>query len=198
MNRTIATYDKMAQKYHEETEFFWNNFPKSVIENFCSSLNGTKILNVGSGSGRDSIILRNRGLDVICVDASKSMVELTKNFGFETYQIDFMEMDFSTNSFDGVWAYTSLLHLSKKEARKVIQKIHSFLRPNGVFLLGMIQGTFKGYLQTPNWGNNKRYFRYYTNHELDDMVIPVGFKKIYTETYVPHARTYINNIYVKL
>jgi hypothetical protein len=49
---------------------------------------------LGSGSGRDAILLRDLGLEVLCADAAKSMVEMTRKLGFESVQTTFSEMNF--------------------------------------------------------------------------------------------------------
>jgi len=80
INQTIKTYDKYAQIYDDEVADFWDNFPETFIDNFVSLLHGQRILNLGSGSGRDAILLRNQKLEVVCVDASKAMIDITKKF----------------------------------------------------------------------------------------------------------------------
>src|SRR5690606_30479001 len=108
-DQTIKAYDKYAEIYDGEVIDFWANFPLEFIDKFVASLPG----NLGSGSGRDAMLLKNRGLDVLCVDASKSMIGMTSAMGFESLLSSFSELDFPENSFDGVWAYTSLIHIPK-------------------------------------------------------------------------------------
>src|SRR4051812_38097372 len=116
-NPTIDTYDKYAHVYDEEVVEFWDNFPQVFIDKFVSLLPGKRILNLGSGSGRDAVLLRNHGLEVVCLDASKAMVDITTKLGFESHLATFSELDLPTGSFDGVWAYTSLIHIPKDGAR---------------------------------------------------------------------------------
>jgi SAM-dependent methyltransferase len=113
-NPTIETYDKYSQVYDNEVIGFWDNFPKDFVDSFVRQLPGKRVLNLGSGSGRDAVLLRNRGLEVVCLDASKAMTDITTNLGFESYNADFSHMDFTEASFDGVWAYTSLIHIRQE------------------------------------------------------------------------------------
>lgn len=99
---TIETYDKYAQIYDEEVIEFWNYFPRDFISKFTSSLPGKRVLDLGSGSGRDAVLLREQGLEVICADASKAMVAMTKGLSFESYQTTFADLNFPESSFDGV------------------------------------------------------------------------------------------------
>ncbi len=194
---TIQAYNKHADVYHQETENFWANFPTSIIETFTSQLIGKQVLDVGSGSGRDALILKGEGLEITCIDGSKSMVEKTRKLGFKSYLMDFEAMEFPRESFDGVWAYTSLLHVPKTDAEKVLEKIYQILKPSGVFLIGMIEGDFEGEVEREGWQGAKRYFRYYSEEELTRMVTGAGFTLSFQEKYKPSSKTYLSQIYTK-
>ena len=157
-NPTIDAYNKYAQIYDEEVIEFWDNFPKEFLEQFVNSLPGKRILNLGSGSGRDAILLRDLGLEVVCVDGSQSMVDMTKKLGFESHLADFSQVDFPDESFDGVWAYTSLIHVPVREARQAIEKVHTILKPNGAFAFGAIEGNTAGMRERKTMPDAERYF----------------------------------------
>lgn len=197
MNATIDAYNKHADVYHRETEYFWANFPISIIEAFTSRLAGKQVLDVGSGSGRDALILKDRGLAVVCVDAAKAMVERTRELGFKSYLMGFETMKFPKESFDGVWAYASLLHIPKIEAKRVLIKINQILKPAGVFLIGMIEGNFAGKIERDGWQGADRYFRYYGEKELTKMITDAGFTLTFQERYKPSSKTYLSQIYTK-
>jgi len=198
MNKTIRAYEIKSQVYHNETEEFWRNFPTSTVGAFVNRLKGKKILDLGSGSGRDAVILRDKGLEVMCLDAAEAMVKMTSDLGLKSIQTDFEHMQFPDNNFDGVWAYTSLLHVKKDEAQRTIGKIHNYLKPQGVFLIGMIEGEFKGDLVREGWEGANRYFRFYPEKELTETVTAAGFKKVFEERYKPHSKTYLSQVYLKI
>lgn len=52
---TIAAYDAYSGEYDEDTEYFWDTFPVSVLDAFVKRLPGKRILNLGSGPGRDAL-----------------------------------------------------------------------------------------------------------------------------------------------
>ena len=111
--KTITTYNKMAKEYDEETIDFWDRFPRTFIDKFVELVKGINILDVGSGPGRDGMILQDKGLDVTCLDASEAMVKICKEKGLKAVLGDFNKLSFEDKTFDAVWAYTSLLHISK-------------------------------------------------------------------------------------
>jgi SAM-dependent methyltransferase len=85
---TIEVYNQRAIEYDNETSKFWAEFPEAVFIRFKESLPGKRVLSIGSGPGRDAERLRALGLDVICLDPSPSMVEITRKKGFLTLQQD--------------------------------------------------------------------------------------------------------------
>jgi len=66
--KTIDTYNELAQEYDDETKDFWERFPRSILDKFIKLAKGS-VLDVGSGPGRDGLILQQHGLSVTCIDA---------------------------------------------------------------------------------------------------------------------------------
>lgn len=194
---TINTYNLFDGIYDDETVEFWSKFPKTTINKFTKYLPGKRILNLGSGPGRDALLLRNAGLEVICVDAAIKMINRTSKLGFKSIQADFRMLNFPTGSFDGVWAFTSLLHISKSDVGVVLKNVHSILKNRGILLVGMIEGTYEGNKERDSMPNTYRYFKFYEEIELKTLITPLGFKFLTQERYKPHTNTYISQIYIK-
>lgn len=135
--KTIDVYNKIARDYDNETIDFWDRFPRTFLNNFIQ-LSKSKILDVGSGSGRDGLIFKEAGKEVICVDASEAMIKLSSERGVESILAEFDNLPFNDGSFDGVWAYTSLLHTPKKLIGTNLYEIFRVLKPSGIFALGLI------------------------------------------------------------
>jgi SAM-dependent methyltransferase len=92
------------------------------------------IIDVGSGTGRDSLYFTKRGYKVISFDASESLVEFSKLFlddvrlaTFESFQLDYLV--------DGIWACASLLHVERVDIIRIMQKYVDYLKPVGVFYM---------------------------------------------------------------
>jgi SAM-dependent methyltransferase len=194
-NPTVEAYDEYAQIYDDEVVDFWNNFPSNYINDLAEQLPGRRILNLGSGSGRDAVLLRDCGLEVVCVDASKAMIEITTNLGFESHLADFSYIDFSQSSFDGVWAYTSLIHIPKEVARRVIIATQRLLKSDGVFTIGVIEGDTAGMIERKTMPGMVRYFKNYSSKELRELIEPLGFKFLQEQRYQPHNSVYLNQLY---
>lgn len=193
--KTIETYNQRVKEYDNETIEFWNNFPRSFIEVFVNKVEG-KVLNIGSGPARDSEILRDGGLKVICLDASEEMIKISSEKGFESVVGDFLNLPFDNESFSGVWAYTSLLHVSKKDLDKAFEEIKRVLKKGGVFALGLIEGETEEYKESSGV-NLPRLFSFYTKEEIEKNLINHGLDVIYFEEFKPRSKTYLNFICLK-
>lgn len=194
---TIDTYNQLAKEYDDETTGFWDKFPRTILDRFVESVKGKKVLDIGSGPGRDGLILQDYGMNVTCLDASKVMVDLCAKQGLNAVAADFSKLPFEDVSFDGAWAYTALLHVSKQEIDQCLQEIRRVLRSGGILGLGMIAGDTEGYRDNMGEGC-LRWFSYYTEQELRDLLQKNGFEVTYFETFKPGKRDYLNFVARKI
>jgi len=190
--QTIKTYNEMAGDYDEETKDFWERFPHTIIDKFSELAHG-KTLDVGAGPGRDGLILRERGLEVVCLDASEEMVRLSSLKGLTAVVGDFLALPFPDGSFDDVWAYTSLLHIKKSEIGVAIGEIKRVLKIGGIFGLGMIEGDTEVYRESSGVGK-PRLFSFYHKDELEGVLEKAGFEIVYFEQFQPKSKNYLNFI----
>jgi len=190
--KTIDTYNELAEEYDKETSDFWERIPHTIINKFTELTQG-KVLDVGSGPGRDGLILESLGLNVVCLDASEAMVKLSTEKGLESVVGDFNALPFLDESFDGVWAYTSLLHVPKSEVLKPISEIWRVLKIGGTFGLGLIEGDTELYRESSGVGK-PRWFSFYKKEEIENILQNNGFEIIYFEEFKPSSKNYLNFI----
>ena len=139
---TKEYYEENAKSFIEDTM----SADMSVqYENFLKFMpKKGKILDLGCGSGRDSIHFQNIGYDVLAVDPIDEFLEHTKKLGVKNVlKSTAEEIDFE-NEFDGIWASASLLHVSSKDLNSVLKKCSKALKKNGVFYCSFKYGTFEG------------------------------------------------------
>jgi 2-polyprenyl-3-methyl-5-hydroxy-6-metoxy-1,4-benzoquinol methylase len=96
---------------------------------------GGKVLDVGCGSGRDSIWFQTHGYEIYAHDASIAMVEHCKNFLGDRVSLETFEAYQTYLRFDGIWACSSLLHVRKEELPDILAKYAGLLNPGGVFFM---------------------------------------------------------------
>lgn len=193
--QTIDTYNKMAKEYDEETVDFWERFPRTFLDKFVE-LSGTKIIDVGSGPGRDALLLQQTGKEVICLDASEAMIKLSSERGLESVLAGFDNLPFEDSLFDGVWSYTALLHIPKKSVDTPLEEISRVLNPSGIFALGLIEGNTEEYKESSGV-DIPRWFSLYQKDEVVELCKKHGFDLVYFETFKPRSKNYLNFIFQK-
>jgi len=194
--KTIDTYNQLAKEYDKETADFWERFPKTFINKFIESTHG-RVLDIGSGPGRDGLMLKKCGLDVVCLDASEAMIKISKEKGLDSIVGDFNSLPFPDRSFDGIWAYTSLLHTPKAEIDKPLSEIERILKNDGIFGLGLIEGETELYRESSGVGK-PRWFSFYTKEEIEKLLNKYEFQIIYFEKFKVNTKTYLNFISKKI
>jgi SAM-dependent methyltransferase len=99
-----------------------------------------RILDAGSGSGRDARAFQLLGYDVEAFDASLAMVEATRKYaGVVTQCMRFEDFTWD-HPFEGIWACASLLHVAEQQLPNVIDKLAASLTPGGVLFLSFKLG----------------------------------------------------------
>ena len=121
-------------------------------DKFLHLLNeGAAILDFGCGSGRDTKYFLDKGCRVTATDGSAELCRQASVFtGIEVQEMLFQELD-DIDTYDGIWACSSILHLPKNELLLVIRKMSDALKSTGVIYTSFKYGDFEGV-------RNGRYF----------------------------------------
>ncbi len=158
---SIDYYNKYAAKEFEETV---DQDMSEIMKGFLNLLEeGDTILDLGCGSGRDSLTFYELGYDVTPLDASEEMCKLAEiHTGLEVLKMTFGEMDFD-NVFDGIWACASLLHIPKVELSDILTKIARALNDKGILYMSFKLGDFEGF-------RGERYFCDFTEDSITELL----------------------------
>ena len=96
----------------------------------------TSLLEVGAGTGHDSLFFQEQGLRVLCTDLSPAMVELCRAKGLNARVADFLSLEVPPASFDAVYALNCLLHVPTPDLTRVLEAIGEVLVPGGLCYAG--------------------------------------------------------------
>lgn len=166
-NETIDVYDAQIDRYADLVRPDSDN---PELLSFIRQLRqGGQVLDLGCGPAHDAAVMRAHGLEVDAVDGSAEMVR----FANETYQLNarqalFEEID-ERHRYDGIWANFSLLHASAEELPGLLQRLHTAIKPGGVFHLAMKIG------DGAKRDRLGRYYSYYTEPQLKAVLTTAGF-----------------------
>ena len=153
MGTTLDYYNLNVEKFIEGTvsvDFTdtQNRFTKKLVP-------GASILDFGCGSGRDTKYFLDKGYRVVAIDGSEELCRLASLYsGIPVQHMYFQNLN-EKNKFDGIWACSSILHLSKVELKPVLIKMMDALTENGIIYTSFKYGEFEG-------DRNGRYFTDFT------------------------------------
>ncbi|MHB8362050.1 MAG: class I SAM-dependent methyltransferase [Patescibacteria group bacterium] len=187
---TLLTYNKIAHEWctdHSSQTFNQKDmlFFKSLL------LPAKKIIEIGSGGGRDSLELSGT-YDYIGIDISRELIKEAKKtnpsaifLNQSVYNIEFPE-----NLFDGFWAAASLLHIPKRKIGIALGNIHKIVKNEGIGLISIKQGTGEkmvgkkmksGYI-------SQRFFSFYKKQEFTDLLQQSGFEVLHINRKKPQLQ----------
>lgn len=113
---------------------------KEHIDKFLRSSPGKKILDVGSGTGEDSLYFKKLGYNPLCVDISENMVRVCRQKGLEAVCEDIETLPFDEDSFDGVWANNTLTHIPKYRIYNTLARLREILNKQGILFVTVPEG----------------------------------------------------------
>ena len=109
----------------------------------------------GCGSGRDTRYFLQKGYRVTALDGSAELCWIAEEkTGIPVIQMDFNDFD-EQDQYDGIWACSSILHLSKQELKSVLINMEKALLNDGIIYTSFKYGDFSGM-------RNGRYFTDFT------------------------------------
>ena len=155
---TLDYYNKNSEEYFNST---LNVDMTNTYKPFLKLVpKGGKILDLGCGSGRDSMNFMKLGYEVTAVDGSKELAKKASALlGKEVIASTFEELELK-EKFHGIWACASLLHIKREDLKTVLNNLYNNLEDNGVFYMSFKYGE-KEYVDDKN-----RYFNCFTDESI--------------------------------
>lgn len=158
---TLDYYNKNAKLYFEQTI---EGDLKENYDKFLSKIpRESYILDFGCGSGRDSKYFIENGYKVKAIDGSIEMCKLASEYINQDVEcMKFDELN-EENTYDAIWACSSILHVEKEELPNILNKMIRALKPNGVIFTAFKKG--EGYEIKEG-----KYYNFLTKEELEKIL----------------------------
>ncbi|MDX8047075.1 class I SAM-dependent methyltransferase [Gracilibacillus sp. S3-1-1] len=166
----IESYNKKAIERDTYSLQDWKVKERDVFLNKIKKEKCGSLLEIGAGTGKDSLYFKEQGLNTISTDISPEMVKLCKEKGLSAKVMNFSSIDFPNNHFDSIWALNCLLHVSKEDIKGALNEIKRVLKPSGLFYMGVYggenyEGIWEGDSYTP-----KRFFSFYEDESIKQLL----------------------------
>ena len=152
MDNTLKYYAKNTEEFIAST---LEADMSKTQEKFLSLLpKGAHILDLGCGSGRDSLCFLQKGFQVTAVDGSEELAKFAGELiGQGVVVADFKDLVLPKASFDAIWASASLLHVHSEALPGILAKVIDLAKPGAIFYMSFKYGDYEG----------ERGGRYYTD-----------------------------------
>lgn len=170
--RTLATYEDEAAAWAAERG--GSDYWEAERERFATFVPQGHLLDVGSGNGRDAVLLCDHGYQVTGIDISRSLLEIAARQEPRAHFLhaSVYELPFPDGHFDGAWVVASLLHLPRERVGEALAEIRRVLRPDGGAFFALKKGSGEG-LEAGKIG--ERYFCYWEQPEFERALEAAGF-----------------------
>lgn len=175
-DQTIESYEKHVQEYINGTPQAVEGVVKEWIDRALEGLpQDARILECGSANGRDAAYMQQAGYAVQCSDATQAFVDMLQEKGFNAKKLNLLEDELG-GPYDLVLANAVLLHFTRDEVARVLQKVREALDVNGRFAFTLKQG------EGEEWSEYKlgapRFFCYWTEEQIRSYITEAGFSDI--------------------
>lgn len=169
LNKTINYYDINAKEFVEGT---LNVDFKATQDKFINKLPAKGyILDFGCGSGRDTKYFLAKDFNVDAIDGSLELCKIASEYtNIKVRHMYFNELSI-VNKYDGIWACSSILHLSLDDLVDVFKRMSKALKDKGIIYTSFKYGDFSG-------ERNGRYFTDMTEDSFANLIINVENLKV--------------------
>lgn len=141
-DKTLDYYNLNAERYVQDTrDVDFTDNQERFLERFPE---GGYLLDFGCGSGRDTKYFLERGFKVDASDGSEKLCGMASEYtGIAVRHMMFEELD-EKEKYDGIWACSSILHLTKDVLKCVMDRMAEALKTDGVIYTCFKYGDFEG------------------------------------------------------
>jgi len=169
LNKTINYYDINAKEFVEGT---LNVDFKATQDKFINKLPAKGyILDFGCGSGRDTKYFLAKDFNVDAIDGSIELCKIASEYtNIKVRHMYFNELSI-VNKYDGIWACSSILHLSLDDLVDVFKRMSKALKDEGIIYTSFKYGDFSG-------ERNGRFFTDMTEDSFANLIANVDNLKV--------------------
>ena len=188
-SETVRSYDRDAAAYVARTATVPDSV-RAALEHLAERVGpGARVLEIGSGGGRDALLMEELGLAVRRTDVTPAFVELLREQGHACDHLDPLVDDLTSpdGPYDAVWANASLLHVRRDDLPTVLARLADVTRAGGVLRVSLKEGDGDGW-STHGSITHPRHFTYWQADDVTSVVAAAGWSDVSVRSGVAGTR----------
>lgn len=180
--QTVSAYSSYTDAYRADSHALPAHV-KEQLEVFAGLVGaGGRVLEIGSGGGRDATYLETLGVLVRRTDITPAFVDLLREDGHTADVVDPLKDDLTDPArpgrlYDAVWANACLLHVARADLPTVLTRLHAATRPGGLLRFSVKEGEGEAW-STHGAVAAPRLFVYWTTPDLRAVVEDSGWTSV--------------------
>jgi SAM-dependent methyltransferase len=164
--KLCVAYNRHARERDRSEKESWKMEERNRFLRLLKRERVQQLLEIGAGTGQDSLFFQENGLRVTCIDLSPEMVEICREKGLDAHEMDVYQLRFPDGRFDAVWTINCLLHVPKRDLDGVLAEIRRVLKPGGFFYWGVYGGwEHEGVWEEDSY-RPKRFFSFFEDEAI--------------------------------
>ncbi|OGH80364.1 MAG: hypothetical protein A3I29_01945 [Candidatus Magasanikbacteria bacterium RIFCSPLOWO2_02_FULL_44_11] len=193
LHSSKSGYNLVAKEY-DKKESYLNSFEQGNFSSLLTTVRGQKILDVGAGTGRLSLLLARAGASVTALDVSEEMLKVLnrKNKNIASVIGDAENLPFPDMVFDMVMATFVIVHL--KDPGRFFDEARRILKEGGKLIVTNINQKDPPIIETKE--GNIVIDSYYHRPEKIRQMLEDRALAIEDETFIKEKGLWINQIII--
>ena len=178
---TQTSYDRVADEYVRRIadELQHKPLDRQLLDRFAADVRDVGLAcDMGCGPGHIARYLHAHGVQVCGVDLSAELVDRARRLSpdIEFQQGDMMALDIADETWVGIAAFYSLIHIPRADMLYALRELRRVLRPGGVLLLSFHIGDDTIHLD--EWWGHKVCvdFFFFQSAEMTRYLTAAGFE----------------------
>lgn len=170
---TLGSYERGVQHYLRHSPAVPHPSAAAFRARVLACLaSGDRMLELGSGPGRDAAFFEASGIAVQRSDGASAFVSMLHEQGYEAKLLD-VTRDELGQDLDAIYANAVLVHLTPQQLDGLLRRATRAVRATGLLAFTVKEGDGEAYTEEKGL---RRYFRYWREPQLGEVLARTGWR----------------------
>ncbi|MFH0752072.1 MAG: class I SAM-dependent methyltransferase [archaeon] len=193
---TIESYNQTASEYANKTA----DLRPEGLEKFLDYLKPCSyVLDLGCGAGRDARRFLDKGHRVVGIDLSSGLLGIARRDvpEAEFKLMDITNLEFAPDTFDGICALASMVHVPKSCMFSALRGCYRILSDKGIMYVSVKRGDGESMTPDARYGGVQKFWSFFQQDEIEGLLHATGFEVVDSMSIKKHD-SYATNPWIDI